>query len=90
MITCGKCNNEAHSLTRYYEDETNSTVIYCKCGNKYPDKIDITFGKHANKSLEEILDNDPQYLYWASKNLRNETIKNKINIFLTPYRIIWD
>lgn len=48
----------------------------------------IPFGKYKGKSLCEIYGADMSYLYWASKNLKEDNIREKIEIFLTPARII--
>ena len=31
----------------------------------------ITFGKHEGKTIQEILDNDAQYLHWCIQNLES-------------------
>ena len=38
-----------------------------KNGLKLIDKI--TFGRHKGKTIKQIIEKDPQYLYWATENI---------------------
>lgn len=90
MITCGNCSMPAHTLTHYYQDDTSYTTVYCTCSIQYPDVFRFPFGKHAKKTILEVIQTDPSYLSWAVKNMTRKEVVASINKFMTPYRIIWD
>lgn len=45
----------------------------------------IPFGKHKNKTFNEIYEEDPDYLRWAAINLHAENIREKIENYLEEH-----
>lgn len=45
----------------------------------YKKSTDIfEFGKHKNKTIEEVIKNDPTYVIWADKNIESFNISDQL------------
>ena len=38
----------------------------------------LTFGKHKGQTLSEVCSNDPSYIVWMHKNVKQLSLKNKV------------
>jgi hypothetical protein len=47
-----------------------------------PGGLDFRTGKHRGQTIAQVYSDDPDYLEWASANLRNDFMRGKINDFL--------
>jgi uncharacterized protein (DUF3820 family) len=49
----------------------------------------MPFGKYKGRALYQIAQEDYKYLIWAVENMKQESIKTRIEMFLTPAKITY-
>lgn len=90
-IMCPNCEIEAQTKEITIVDGSKRLQRFCpncdrKLGfapmNKDPSDFVMPFGKHAQKTLKEILKVDRPYLVWCSTNLDSGTVRTRINQIL--------
>lgn len=104
-MKCSNCDNtEFEYIERTFINGTKHYQRKCKnCGtfnqyapsyevnpNEDPGKFVMPFGKHKDKTLIQIGQDDYDYLLWAVDNLNSKTIRKRIEMFLNPIRITYD
>ena len=51
--------------------------------------FEMPFGKYKGRQLYQIAQEDYKYLIWGVENIKQENIKSRIKIFLTPAKITY-
>ena len=85
----------------YYENGNKITeriCLKCKtneiieengiCEEKITDFV-IPIGRYKGKTIMDVYKKDLSYLRWALNNMDNGIVKDKIKLFMSPYRILW-
>jgi len=71
---CGYMNMETISERQYLANLLDLKCLRCRIRERNGDlhlSVPMPFGKHFGKTINDVMEEDPSYLVWFAKNIRN-------------------